>query len=68
MKSYKHEGQFWAESKVNATLNAWALINNLRTFLPDALPCGTVFSGSVWGVIERNPLDGGAESLHRRAI
>jgi len=29
-------GQFWASSKVNATLNAWAIVNNLRTFLPDA--------------------------------
>ena len=27
-------------SKVNATLNAWALINNLRTFLPDAKRAG----------------------------
>lgn len=33
-------GQFWTESKVNATLNAWAIVNNLRTFLPDAKRAG----------------------------
>jgi hypothetical protein len=33
-------GQFWAQEKINATLNAWALINNLRTFLPDAKRAG----------------------------
>lgn len=33
-------GQFWAEEKVNTTLNAWAIVNNLRTFLPDAKRAG----------------------------
>lgn len=47
-------GQFWAESKVNATLNAWALINNLHTFLPDAKRAGQslveVFGASLRGI------------------
>lgn len=47
-------GQFWAESKVNATLNAWAIINNLRTFLPDAKRIGQslveVFGASLKGI------------------
>lgn len=48
------EGQFWAEEKVNATLNAWALINNLRTFKPDAKRAGQslveVFGASLRGI------------------
>lgn len=33
-------GQFWAKEKVSATLNAWAIVNNLRAFLPDARYAG----------------------------
>ncbi len=47
-------GQFWAESKVNVTLNAWAIINNLRTFLPDAKRAGKslieVFGASLGNI------------------
>ena len=47
-------GQFWAKEKVNATLNAWAIINNLRTFLPDAKRAGQslveVFGASLRGI------------------
>jgi hypothetical protein len=61
-------GQFWAESKVNATLNAWALINNLRTFLPDAKRAGQslveVFRASLRGI----PGMEARSSLHCRAI
>ena len=46
-------GQFWA-SKVNATLNAWAIINNIRLFLPDAKRAGQslveVFGASLTGI------------------
>lgn len=70
MKNSKQEGQFWAQEKINTTLNAWALINNLRTFLPDAKRAGSraVAGRSVWRVIETHPVDGGAESMHSRAI
>lgn len=47
-------GQFWAPEKVNATLNAWAIINNLRTFVPDAKRAGKslveVFGASLRGI------------------
>ena len=47
-------GQFWASEKVNATLNAWAIVNNLRTFLPDAKQAGKslleVFGAKLRGI------------------
>lgn len=47
-------GQFWAQEKVNATLNAWAIINNLRSFLPDVKRAGQslveVFGASLHGI------------------
>ena len=47
-------GQFWAKEKVNATLNAWAIINNLRPFLPDAKRAGQslveVFEAQLRGI------------------
>lgn len=47
-------GQFWAAEKVNATLNTWAIVNNLRTFLPDAKRAGKslveVFGASLRGI------------------
>jgi hypothetical protein len=33
-------GQFRVGDKINATLNAWAIVNNLRAFLPDAQKAG----------------------------
>ena len=33
-------GQFRAEDKVDNTLNAWAIVNNMRSFLPDAKQAG----------------------------
>lgn len=47
-------GQFWAKQKVNATLNPWAIINNFRTFVPDAKRAGQsleeVFGAKLRGI------------------
>jgi hypothetical protein len=36
-------GQFRASDCIDATFNAWAIINNLRPFLPDAKKAGLFF-------------------------
>ena len=61
-------GQFWAAEKVNATLNAWAIINNLRTFLPDAKHAGKSLVEVFRACVAGNLLDGSAEPLYSRAI
>lgn len=33
-------GQYRAETAINPMLNAWAIVNNLRPFLPDAIKAG----------------------------
>jgi len=55
-------GSFGQPLKVNATLNAWAIINNLRTFLPDAKHAGKSLV-EVFGVQLQNPLDGSLLNL-----
>ncbi|UJB72675.1 hypothetical protein HRE53_28095 (plasmid) [Acaryochloris sp. 'Moss Beach'] len=37
-------GQYRAEDAINPMVNAWAIVNNLRPFLPDAKKGG----GSLW--------------------
>ena len=34
-------GQYRAAAAINPMLNAWAIVNNLRKFLPDAIKAGT---------------------------
>ena len=33
-------GSFGADEKINPMLNAWAIVNNMRRFLPDAQRAG----------------------------
>ncbi len=36
----KNFGSFGAQERINPTLNAWAIVNNMRQFLPDAQRAG----------------------------
>ncbi|MGK7908427.1 MAG: hypothetical protein AB4040_14555, partial [Synechococcus sp.] len=47
-------GQFRQETTVDITLNAWAIVNNLRSFLPDAKRAGQslaeIFGAKIQGL------------------
>ena len=47
-------GQFRVSKSINTTLNAWAIVNNLRPFLPDAQKAGqslaTAFGAKLRGI------------------
>ena len=47
-------GQFRVSKSINTTLNAWAIVNNLRPFLPDAKKAGqslaTAFGAKLRGI------------------